>query len=227
MARNFSENGTYHVYNRGVRKQKLFHKDSDYVRFLFCMFLFLGTYSVKNLQRYLRFEELDVQHRKLHIAKFLTENQSQILEHQKVELVAFCLMPNHFHLILKELEPNGISNYLQRLLNSYSKFFNLKYKHSGHVFQNKYKHRTIYSDEQYALTSAYIHNNPADIPRWKDREQEYPWSSYKNFTQENIWKKFLSCDDLLNTFDTKKDYHDFVQHRKLHNALKKSEFLRF
>lgn len=128
-----------------------------------------------------------------------------------VELVAFCIMPNHFHLIVKELEEGGIATYMQRVLTAYSKYYNTKYEKSGHVFQGPYGAVHIEDDRQLLHLSAYIHRNPREISKWFNKEDQYPWSSYRDFIGDNRWGNLLLPDIVLGQFKDKKHYHKFVK----------------
>ncbi|MDP4038517.1 MAG: transposase [bacterium] len=100
------------------------------------------------------------------------------IQDSTAEIVCYCLMRNHFHIIMKENEIGDISKFMQRLCTSYAMYFNLKNKRSGYVFQGPYKEKTINSDEYLLQVSAYIHNNPIEIGIHADT---YQWSSYKSY----------------------------------------------
>lgn len=128
-----------------------------------------------------------------------------------MELVNFCLMPNHFHLILQESEENGISKYMEKVQKAYAKYFNAKYKKSGHLFQGPYQIVHIKNNEQLLHLSAYVHRNPRELKQWKNKEEKYLWSSYQDCAAENRWKKLLKPDIVLNQFSTPKEYEDFIE----------------
>lgn len=128
-----------------------------------------------------------------------------------VELVAFCIMPNHFHLIVKEIEEAGIANYMQRILTAYSKYYNTKYDKSGHVFQGPYRAVHIQDDRQMLHLSAYIHRNPREISKWFNKENKYPWSSYQDFVNQNRWGDLILPNMIIEQFNSRRKYHHFVQ----------------
>ena len=140
----------YHICNRGVNKQIIFHDTRDHFRFLFLILYFQSTITFDQIGRvvdaFVLSPALDI--------------RGEVVKKRTVELVAFCIMPNHFHLIIKELEENGITNYMQRVLTAYSKYYNTKYEKSGHVFQGPYRAVHITDDRQLLHASAYIHRNP-------------------------------------------------------------------
>src|SRR3989344_7054518 len=125
-----AEGEYYHVYNRGVEKRPIFLYDQDRWRFLTLLIILQGDSPVPQINRLVS----DVQH-------WMLDNElfEEIKTSQTVELVSFCLMPNHYHLILRELKEGGISKFMQRLSNSYTKYFNIKYERTGHLFGGKFQ----------------------------------------------------------------------------------------
>ncbi|MEK7112201.1 MAG: transposase, partial [Patescibacteria group bacterium] len=104
-----------------MQKQPIFETDKDRLRFLFLLLSFQGEAIIKNISREIR---QSVQSRTLHIKD---ELKNEILEKRIVELVIFCLAPNHFHIIVRELIDNGISKYMHRVLTAYTKYFNIRH----------------------------------------------------------------------------------------------------
>ena len=190
----------YHLLNRGVNKQIIFHDAGDYNRFLFLIIYFQSQINFPQIGRLVK--EF-VKHPMLDIGQ-------QVVKERTVELVAFCIMPNHFHLIIKEIEDLGISAYMQRVLNAYSKYYNTKYQKSGHVFQGPYRVVHIVDDRQLLHLSAYVHRNVREISRWYNKEDQYQWSSYQDFVNENRWGNLLSPAIILDQFKTQDKYRDFI-----------------
>jgi len=198
----------YHILNRGNNKQNIFKDDKDRIRFLFSIFFFQSSKKNNNISR-----ELNkfVQHSMLNISE---EMVRELCEERLVELVAFVLMPNHFHLIVRELEPGGVSKYMQKISNSYTKYINTKNETSGHLFQGTFKSVHIKDNPQFLYVSAYIHNNVRELKGWNGKEHLYPWSSFQDFIRENRWGELLKTDIILNQFsekDNKEKYKSFVQ----------------
>src|SRR3989344_2192701 len=193
----------YHIFNRAVNKQIIFHDVSDYFRFLFLILYLQSPIIFQQLGR--KVKEF-VQSRALDSGE-----EDKIIKKRRVELVAFCIMPNHFHLIVKELEEGGITAYMQRVLTAYSKYYNTKYAKSGHVFQGPYQAVHIKDDRQLLYLSAYIHRNPREISKWLNKEDKYPWSSYQDIISENRWDKLLLPDVLMGEFKNRKKYDEFVK----------------
>lgn len=191
----------YHVYNRGVMKRKIFLSDRDRLRFLFYLFSFQSPQQTSNIHRHVQHSMLNIQ----------AVGRAKIKKERVVKLIAFALMPNHFHLILEEIADGGISKYLQRLGNAYTKYFNTKYETNGHLFQGRFKFRHIQDNEQLLYTSAYLHRNCCELKVWRGKESDYPWSSYQDYLGENRWFELLETATILEQFSTRKDYQEWVQ----------------
>ncbi len=197
----------YHIYNRGAFKQNLFKDIRDYARFLFYTLYAQSPIPFHHIDRILKtFTATD---------GFVVspEETNDIILNRGVELTAFCLMPNHYHLLVKEVEEGGIAYYMQRVGSGYTKYFNTKYEASGRIFQGAYKSRHVADDNYLLYLSAYIHRNPRELPAWKNKEFEYPWSSLKDFTEANRWGGLLMSDIIAGQFETTKNsnYKDFVK----------------
>lgn len=195
----------YHIFNRGMSKQKIFLDKRDYVRFLFLILHFQSPITFINIGRPTKHF---VKHSVFNIDK---EEIREVVQNRFVELAGFCLMPNHFHVIIKESQESGIACYMQRVLNSYTKYFNTKYKKSGHLFQGPYKAVHVEKNYQLLYLSTYIHKNPQELPEWKNEVDHYPWSSYQDYTTKNRWGDLIKHDIITEQFDTKDNYQKFLE----------------
>ena len=194
----------YHIFNRGVEKRDIFVSYNDYNRFLFLLLLLQGDVYIDNISRLAHeFEQ--------HLMLLMQEFVPNIDKARLVQLVGFVLMPNHFHLIVKEVAEKGVSKFIQRICNSYAKYFNIKYKRSGHLFGSRYHKKLIDSNDYLLHLSAYIHRNPREIKRWRNKEINYPWSSYQDYAILNRWKKLLEPTIIVDQFKNKQEYKKFVQ----------------
>lgn len=150
----YLENGIYHLYNRGVEKRDIFKEEKDYGVFL----SYLKTYLLPKDEAYLlsRLLNPDLDYReKDEIQKLLRlKNFSD-----DITLLAYCLMPNHFHLLLKQNTKMGIDNFMESLGTRYTLYFNRKYKRVGGLCQFVYKAVIVESDEQLLYLTSYIHRN--------------------------------------------------------------------
>jgi putative transposase len=203
----------YHILNRGSNKQIIFLDKNDRIRFLFLILHFQSAITFENISRAVKeFAKslTSVQHSVLNRGNGEIDIVKDIVKSRTIELVAFCMMPNHFHLIIKEVKEAGIAGYMQRVLNSYTKYFNTKYQRSGHLFQGPYKAVHIQSDKQLLYLSAYIHRNPRELKEWFGKEKQYTWSSYQDFTLKNRFDNLLLPDIITGQFKNKGEYQEFL-----------------
>jgi len=194
----------YHVYNRGIKKNLLFHDERDYLRFLFLLLYFQSDSKFYNIGRYVS------NHSKKLLFGVSSESIKSIIKKRSVELVSFCIMPNHFHVIVKEHKENGIALYMHRVIGGYARYYNLRYKTSGHLFQGAYKAVHIEDNTQLLYLSAYIHRNPRTLKEWHRAEDKYPWSSYQAYVTYNIFEELLVQNIILGQFKDTKDYERFL-----------------
>ena len=195
----------YHIYNRGVNKQKIFLDERDWIRFLFLILYFQSPINFPQIGRSISYF---VKNRAFDIKKEVVD---KIIKNRYVELINFCIMPNHFHLTIREIKENGVSQYMQRILTAYTKYFNTKYGRSGHLFQGPFQIVHIKNNEQLLHLSAYIHRNPRELKQWKEKEHQYPWSSYQDYIKENRWNNILKPQIILEQFSNKREYKDFIK----------------
>lgn len=198
------EGQIYHIYNRGNQKQQLFFDYSDWVRFLF---LLLYSQSKIPIPRTSRHVGCFIRKGSFNVSAKVLE---RALSSRDVELLNFCIMPNHFHVTVMCKIEGGITRYLHRVSSAYAKYYNLKYEKTGHVFQGPFQAKLVDSDEYLHLLSAYIHLNIADVSRWKNNEVSYPWSSYQDYRQ-NRWGELLRPEVIMCNFTSFDDYRSFVE----------------
>lgn len=164
----------YHVFNRSVARQPIFLRQRDYQRALSVIEYYI--YEKPGL----RFSFLD------RLAPSLKKDFLDELKksgNRQVEIYAFCLMPNHFHFLLKEIQSQGITRFISKLQNSYAKYFNTRTERSGALFQAMFKAVRIESEEQFLHVMRYIHLNPLTSYILKDiiELETYPWSSFIDY----------------------------------------------
>ena len=152
---NFAPDEYYHLYNRGTDKRDIFMDRDDYFRFFILLYLANGTEPV-HLNNY----------RGLASVELFGEDVPGRL----VDIGAYCLMPNHFHLLVKEIKDGGLSIFMHKLLTAYTMYFNKKHERSGSLFQGTFKARHAASDDYLKYLFAYIHLNPVKLinSHWKD-----------------------------------------------------------
>ncbi len=196
----------YHIYNRGTEKRKIFLRDSDYLRFIASLFLCNSSKPA----------DLKLQGSTLY--EFLKNERGETL----VNMCAYCLMPNHFHLLLQEKIDGGISKFMQKLQTAYTMYFNQKYERTGALFQGKYKLLIVEKDNHLKYLISYIHLNPIKLiePEWKEKGildvkkskqflEKYRYSSYLDFIgRERLEKIILNTAVLPEYFEKPTDLED-------------------
>jgi putative transposase len=144
----------YHVYNRGTEKRILFKDTADYTRFIELLYLSNTTHSIN--------------------VRGIRRTESSIFdfdrEEQLVYIGAYCLMPNHFHILLTPSVEHGIEKFMLKLGTGYSMYFNKRYDRTGTLFQGRFKSRHAHLDEYLKYLFSYIHLNPIKLiqPDWKE-----------------------------------------------------------
>lgn len=198
-----ANNQIYHIYNRGVERRTVFTNRRELQRAI-------------DTVKYYRFASLP-----LKFSKFLVQpekKKSEILisidssENKQVEIIAYCLMPNHFHFLVKQLQDNGTSRFISNFTNSYTKYFNTKHERNGPLVQGIFKAVLIETDEQLVHVSRYIHLNPVASFIIEEKELEnYEWSSYKEYL--GLTEGFCGKEIVLNQFPSAENYRQFVRDR--------------
>lgn len=205
-------NQIYHVINRGVDKRPIFNNYYDYLRFTRILAYYQRNESLRSFS-ILTTEEVD---------KILSIPSKERL----VEIICYCLLPNHFHLLLKQTVDNGISRFLRLISDSYTRYFNSKNKRRGILFEGPFRSVLIEDDNQLLHVSRYIHLNPV-VSYLTKNLNNYRWSSYTSYIKPRIKSIIKYQSDLiLEHFSTKEDYQQFVlDHRNYAQQLEKIKHL--
>lgn len=181
VVKQYKENGYYHVYNRGVNKQRLFFTDDDYSYFLMLFRRHLAAQQQHNKHGY----------------------PYPWLKHE-VELLAFCLMPNHFHILVKQKSANGITRLMRSLGTAYSMYYKNQHNSVGHIFESQFKASRIHNENYLLHISRYIHLNPRNFQGWG-------YSSYRYYANSNITTPdWLNIEPMLALFENT-NYHKFCR----------------
>jgi putative transposase len=169
----------YHIYNRGLNKQDVFIDNADYAVFLNLLKRYLSDKSVKD-NKGREYESLN----------------------GKAELLAFCILPNHFHLLVYQSDPEAITRLLRGVATSYVGYFNKKYRRSGPLFGDRFKASMINDDRYLTHISRYIHLNP---PNYK----KYEWSSLPYYLgkREASW---IKPEKIIGLFNQSESYLQFL-----------------
>ncbi|MBF8249957.1 MAG: hypothetical protein HW400_558 [Candidatus Levybacteria bacterium] len=190
----FVEGGYYHLYNRGVEKRNIFLDEQDYGVFLHYLKKYLNPVPAGGSDPHALSKE--------------------------ISLLSFCLMPNHFHLFVKQNSINGITKLVRAVCTNYVMYFNKKYERVGTLFQGKYKAILIDNDNYFLHLSRYIHLNPypGSDPR------TYPYSSYRYYLGQKQ-ANWINTEEVLGFFRTAKrtglndhlSYESFVEDYKINS----------
>ncbi len=211
LKREFKPNTYHHIINRGGFKQKIFRKSEDYQVFLDILRHYLLHPKLKSLSR---------------LTDLKLEKDKKKSPKKPYTLHAYCLMPNHFHLLLfqKESSPT-LTNLIQKVSVAYAMYFQHQYRHSGALFQGRFKSIKVFDDEQLLYLTKYIHLNPKKTVRTV--LTEYPYSSLNDYLQlskepkdwldsQTILKKFFK-----NSLNSPKEYRSFITNTKDESKLER------
>lgn len=209
----FSVDEFYHIYNRGTDKRVIFTDIYDHNRFALLLHLCNSATQV------------DISN-KLREGQSFAELINIDVSDRLVDIGAYCLMPNHFHLIVREKQAGGISRFMKKLLTAYSMYFNKKHKRTGSLFEGPFKARHADTDEYLKYLFAYIHLNPVKMidPEWKedgvvDRAKakeflaEYGFSSYLDYISDRKREEglILNKQAFPEYFLASKDFEEFIK----------------
>ena len=207
MTRQISTDLIYHVLNRGVDKRTIFLDKTDHYRFVHDLFEFNDENLTFNSRYSFSHNSIDIGRRYIKPRKLL------------VDILAFCLMPNHYHLLIKPRGDNSLSAFMKKLNMGYAKYFNQKYERKGTLFEGRYKSVPIKNEAHFIHIPYYIHFNPLDLvsPEWRNRElksrenamnflNSYRWSSHLDYLGKNNFPSVTQRGFLMKMFDGPKEY---------------------
>lgn len=179
----------YHVYARGVNKRNIFVEYCDY------------GYFIKLFERYLSKDPV-------------IDSTNEVYPNylNKIDILCYCLKKNHFHLLIYQHDVPSLELFMRSVMTSYSKYFNLKYKRTGPLFESRYKAVRIDSENYLMHVSRYIHLNPTGWDKYK-----YSSLTYYKFGDEPDW---LRTNRILDLFSSRQDYFIFVSdYEEMKNSL--------
>jgi len=204
------ETTIYHVLSRGVDKRKIFMDDEDYLRFIHDLFEFNDkepTLNIGYLFKNQKNQYIDLRSQYIEKRKFL------------VNILAFCLMPNHYHLLIRPAVENGITLFMRKLNIGYAKYFNNKYERKGALFEGRYKSILITDQSHFIHLPYYIHLNSLDLkfPGWRNKEiknykeamkflESYRWSSFQDYIGKKNFPSVTQREFLLEFFEGSPNY---------------------
>ena len=208
QSRKFTNGEFYHIILRRIANEKLFIDTDDYYRGIFSIYEFNNDQPVEIRRRRTERRRADLRHNNDGGLPSVANKRDCF-----VDVLLFVLMPNHIHLLVKQLKDNGISKYMQKIGSGFSNYFRKKYdlKLTGHFFQDRFKSVHIRTDEQLIVLFSYIHTNPLSLiePGWKKNgiknpkraihflENKYRWSSYFDYLGKKNFPSVTKRDFLL------------------------------
>jgi len=203
---NFSVDEYYHVYSRGTERREIFLDKHDRERFIKLLYILNSekAFKFRDVQGY-SFGSLE-------------------RGNQRTAIGAYCLMPNHFHLLVRETEEGGLSLFMQKLLTAYSMYFNKKYARSGRLFESTFRAQFVDNDNYLKYLFAYIHLNPVKLlePEWKEKGiqdeekaleylKQYRYSSFnEHMGEERDEEAILSKEHFPGYFEEPKDFKELL-----------------
>ncbi len=201
----FFDNKFYYGSGLGAASQEIFRDDEDKVRFIFLITHMQSPTRLYNISWY--------GERYLKKGSFMPSDrvQSEIISSRTIELLCFAVVGNKFEIILKNLEEAMLSVFMQRVLTSYSKYFNSKYGLRGHVFSGPFKANILGNMDELLAQSARTHLLPFS---YSENQEDYKWSSYMDYIGSNRWQSLLCTDHIMNKFKNQTDYKQFVNKHK-------------
>ena len=205
---------TYHIVLRGVGDSLVFKDTDDYYRGIFSLYEFNTTVPI----------EIRRQREKRKLAKARGEQFSADNRDWLVEILAFYFMPNHIHLLLKQIKDEGITQFMRKFGAGYATYFNKKYNRKGHLFQSRFRAVHIKTTEQLKTVFVYIHTNGISLiePNWKEVGiknpenvikflESYKWSSYPDYLGKKNFPSLTKRDFLLKVMGGEKGCKNFVE----------------
>jgi putative transposase len=211
----------YHIVIRAVEGLKLFRDDKDFLRMIHNLFEFNDENPVQDNYR----KTIKRKEQFPNVPRTVLGTWGEGKRKMLVEILAFCLMPNHLHLLVRQLREGGISKLMRKIGAGYGNYYNNKYKRRGHVFQGKYKIVHIKTQEQLKTVFVYIHTNPLALifPNWKEKGikmsdlkklidflENYRWSSYSDYLGKKNFPSLTSREFLTKIMNGIEGCQEFV-----------------
>lgn len=212
----------YHVVIRAVEGLNLFRDKQDYWRMIRNLYEFNDEKPVISTLRVREHKAKKAGKVTGNVLVSLRDRRREVL----VEILAFCLMPNHIHLLIRQIRDGGVSKLMRKIGAGYSAYYNQKYKRSGHVFGGRYRIVHITNDNQLKAVFVYIHTNPVAIicPHWKEEgikikdlgkvtkflEEEYRWSSYPDYLKNKNFPSLTTREWLIQEMGGIKGCQKFI-----------------
>lgn len=190
----FATGEIYHIYNRASEKKTIFNNNREYSRFV----------------DLIKFYQSEQSHK---FSFYSREQRNDLMHHgggsPLIKIICYCIMPNHFHLLIKQARDEGITAFMRKIADGYSKYFNTLHHRVGPLFQGNFRAVRIVDNSQLLNVGRYIHLNPLTGYLVKDLIS-YPWSSYREYIESPNIPEICSKDIILEQFRSSKSYQGFV-----------------
>ena len=197
----FSNGYIYHIFNRGIDRRSVFTGFREYLR-------------AQELIEFYKHLETPVRYSKfLQLSKSLRDDVLREINKSEtqVDILAYCLMPNHFHFMLQQKVDKGVSTFIANFTNAYTRYFNTKHERIGPMFEGIFKAVLVESDEQLIHLSRYIHLNPVVSSIINESDlNNYKWSSYHEYIAPSKNSTVSKRDLVMSMFESAKHYEKFV-----------------
>jgi putative transposase len=219
----FVNDEIYHVILRGLDDNLIFKDINDYYRGIFSIYEFNNANPVTIQNRRRARESFKKKNRRptsINFAEFVDDRD------RLVDILAFCFMPNHVHLLLRQIKDDGLSKFMVKVGGGYGRYFNQRYQRKGYVFQNRFKSVHVEDDRQLEVVASYIFTNPIALiePGFKEFGirshsvsevgkflEEYKWSSYPDSIGVKNFSSVTQREFLLEVMNGEVDLKDFVK----------------
>lgn len=205
----FANGEVYHVYNRGIERRRVFMDERDHHRFVHDLYEFNDTLPASNTGYHLAGGKI--------VARVPKSPRQRL-----VDIFCFCLMPDHFHLLLRQRREKGITEFMRKLGTGYTNYFNQRYQRIGPLFQGKFKAVHVTREAHLLYLPHYIHLNPLDLwmPEWRRKTltnvvgalnslASYRWSSYLDYIGKKNFPALVQSDLFLRTYRSPTSIGDY------------------
>ncbi|MFA6159777.1 MAG: transposase [Parcubacteria group bacterium] len=203
----FANEEYYHIFNRGVDKREIFLNTQEYDRFILAMQLL----NDKEDGLMIKWRDYKKANPSAKLEAFLKRSFRK--QEPLVEIIAYCLNPNHYHFILKQIEDSGIERFMHKIGTSYTKYFNKKNKRSGVLFQGVFKSVHIDSNEYLLYLSAYVNKN--NFIHDYNKDDNWSYSSLLDYLGEEK-SGLVKMNAVLGQFKNVNEYKEFLKNNALH-----------
>jgi len=193
----------YHVFNKSIAEYKIFNNDPEFLRMIDVICYYQREKPDLKFSDFVRTPQ--VKNNQLPPRRWGKRGKNKLLE-----IIAYCVMPTHLHLVVKQLQENGISTFMSNAQNSYARYFNTKHKRKGPLWEGRFKSVLVETDEYLLHLTRYIHLNPTTA-YLVEKPEDWLVSSYREYLLSVGNSRVCKYEDILDIGP--KDYKEFVEDR--------------